>query len=254
MQKQHLFKNLSQEQTLLHKVTQKNITSPFSFSLALHTQETKEEIIKNRENIEKEFPKMHFIVANQTHSANIKIITEEKNIGWKQEETAIRECDALITQEKNIMLTILTADCVPILIFDPIQQVIAVVHAGWKGTEQKILLKTIQKMQSHFQSESKNIIVGIAPAIGKCCYEVDWNVAKYFKNIKNSYSSKNNKYMLNLPYINKLQLLQAGLKEENIEMSNICTACQVDSYFSYRKEQGCSGRFMSMIGLKSITQ
>ena len=251
--KQHLFKNLSQEQTLLHRVTQKNTTSPFSFSLALHTQETKEEIIKNRENIEKEFPNMYFIVANQTHSANIQIITKQKELGWKHEETAIKECDALITQEENIMLTILTADCVPILLFDPIQKVVAVVHAGWRGTEQKILLKTVKKMQKIFNSKSNDIIVGIAPAIGRCCYEVDWNVAKNFENMPNAYSPKNNKYMLDLPYINKLQLLQAGLKEKNIEMSNICTACQVDSYFSYRKEQGCSGRFMSMLGLKSTS-
>jgi len=104
-------------------------------------------------------------------------------------------------------------------------------------------------MQEEFNSNPKNIIAGVAPSIGRCCYEVDWNVAQHFETIENAYDKKGDKYMLDLPYVNKLQLLNAGLLEENIEMSNICTACEVEDYFSYRKEGGCSGRFMSMIGL-----
>jgi len=76
-------------------------------------------------------------------------------------------------------------------------------------------------------------------------------VAKHFFKYPKSYTIKGEKYMLNLPYINKEQLLKAGLVEKNIELSNICTSCEVENYFSYRKEQGCSGRFMSMIGLQA---
>jgi YfiH family protein len=148
------------------------------------------------------------------------------------------------------MLTIMTADCVPILHFDTKQKVVAVIHAGWKGTEQEIALKTVEKMKESFNSNPKDIMAGIAPSIGKCCYEVDWNVAKHFEHIENSYEDKGEKQMLDLPYINRKQLLHAGLKKGNIEMSNVCTACEVGNYFSYRKEQGCSGRFMSIIGLK----
>jgi len=147
------------------------------------------------------------------------------------------------------MLTILTADCVPILLLDPVKNVVAAVHAGWKGTQQEIVLKTVEKMKETFNCNPKNILAGIAPSIGKCCYEVDWNVAQYFEKIEHAYSQKNEKYLLDLPLINKTQLLQSGLLETNIEMSHICTACEVVSYFSYRKEGGCSGRFMSMIGL-----
>ena len=244
----YTFQNLSQ-QKCHHLVTQKNQNSPYSFSLALHTQEEPQQILANRDRLKKAFPTMRFVVANQTHSANITIISEPQEIGWNSVEDAIENCDALITDQKNIMLTILTADCVPILLFDPITNVIAVVHAGWKGTQQEIVLKTVQKMQKEFNANPKNIVAGIAPSIGECCYEVDWNVAQHFDNIKNAYTQKEDKYQLDLPHINHHQLLKAGLQSEHIELSNICTACNVQNYFSYRKEQGCSGRFMSMIGL-----
>ena len=252
MKKYYTFKNLLAHKNCTHLITKKDLTQAHSFSLALHTGEEPQKIITNRNDIAKNFPAMHFIVANQTHSSNIYIVKEEKELGWHSLNDAIEDCDALITDQKNIMLTILTADCVPILLFDTKQKVIAAVHAGWKGTEQKIVLQTVKKMQEVFNSEPKDILAGIAPSIGKCCYEVDWNVAQHFKDIKDAYhekGEKEEKYMLNLPYINKVQLLQAGLSEHHIEMSNICTACEVENYFSYRKENGCSGRFMSIIGL-----
>jgi len=246
----YTFKKLLNQKNCTHIITKKDIAQAHNFSLALHTGEEPQKIIENRTAIAKNFPNMHFIVANQTHSDNIVII-KEKNKTWlsSREEHAIEDCDALITNRTDIMLTILTADCVPILLFDPKQNVVAAIHAGWKGTEQEIAAKTVKKMQEEFNSNPKDIIAGVAPSIGRCCYEVDWNVAQHFEAIENAYDKKGDKYMLDLPYVNKLQLLNAGLLEENIEMSNICTACEVEDYFSYRKEGGCSGRFMSMIGL-----
>jgi len=247
----YTFQNLSKERECLHFVTQKDKAEPFSFSLALHTQENPIDIISNREYFSKKFPNMHFIVANQTHSDNIHIVKEAKTEGWKSLDTAIENCDALITNQKNIMLTILTADCVPILLFDKKEHVIACVHAGWRGTEQEIVSKTVQKMQEVFNSNPKNIIAGIAPSIGKCCYEVDWSVTKHFKDIQGAYEDRGEKQMLDLPHINRVQLLNSGLEKENIASSNICTACEVKNYFSYREEKGCSGRFMSMIALRT---
>lgn len=250
MKKFYKFKNLSKEQNCIHLITQKEQREPYSFSLALHTKENPFDIIKNRDFFTHKFPNFSFVVANQTHSSNIKIIRRKETRGWREIDSAIENCDALITNQRRVMLTVLTADCVPILLFDKINSVIAVVHAGWRGTEQKIVSKTIKKMIEVFNSNPKDILAGVAPSIGKCCYEVDWSVTKYFKDIDGSYKEKNNKQMLDLPYINRVQLIEVGLDEENIELSNICTACQVNNYFSYREEKGCSGRFMSMIGLK----
>ena len=245
----YTFDNLSKQTVCHHLVTQKEPKAPYSFSLALHTQEEPSKILQNRNFLKEIFPTMSFVVANQTHSSNIHIVTKNQEIGWQKLEEAIEDCDALITNQPNIMLTILTADCVPILLLDTKQKVVSAIHAGWKGTEQEIVFKTVKKMQEEFNSNPKNIIAGIAPSIGKCCYEVDWNVAQHFENVENAYDKVGEKYMLDLPHINKSQLLKAGLKKEHIELSNICTACKVEHYFSYRKEQGCSGRFMSMIGL-----
>jgi len=238
---------------LHHKISTKDKNHPYLFSQALHTGEESTAIIANRHALARalESDTLHFIVANQTHSDNIHIITKEHTQGWESLENAIEDCDALITNQTDVVLTILTADCVPILLFDPVQNVIAAVHAGWKGTQSEILSKTIERMTQTFGSKPQDIMAGIGPSIGACCYEVGKDVAQHFSHIPHAYTPKDTKYMLDLPYINKQQLLHAGLNEQHIEMSNICTACEVDRFFSYRKENGCSGRFMSVIVLQS---
>ena len=247
------FASLQKYNTLVHAVTKKSSFHPYNLSLALHTGEEKVDILANREQIAKQLgskENFHFVVANQTHSDHIKIIGKAETKGWGSMDDAIEDCDALITQEKKVILTILTADCVPILLYDTKQEVVAAVHAGWKGTESKIVAKTVLKMQERFDSKVEDISAAVAPSIGRCCYEVGEDVAKHFFDTQKGFTKKGEKFMLDLPYINKYQLLSVGLKESNIEMSDVCTACEVENYFSYRKEQGCSGRFMSMIGMK----
>ncbi len=243
------FKNYPQ---CLHTVSTKLPSEPFGFSMALHTGEDKPSIIENRKKISSLLglsDDFHFIVASQTHSDHIKVITEKETKGWSGVEDAVADCDALITNQKGVMLTILTADCVPVLLYDKEKEVIAAIHAGWKGTEAKIVAKTVQKMMKIYGCDPENMIAGIAPAIGRCCYEVGKDVAKHFFNEPRSFDILGEKYMLDLPLINKKQLLDSGLLGEHIEMSDVCTACEVERFFSYRKEHGCSGRFMSMIGL-----
>jgi len=247
--KRYLFSNFSKHSSLVHLISKKNGSRDFNFSLALHTGETPKKILNNRDVIQSEFPHMNFVMANQTHSSNIEVVNNIETRGWKSQKDVIKECDALISNKRGVMLTILTADCVPILLFDTKHSVVGAVHAGWRGTEQEIVFKTVKKMQKEFGSNPKDIIAGVAPSIGRCCYEVGEDVAKHFFRYNNIYKQKNGKFMLDLPNINKIQLQKAGLLEKNIEMSAICTACEVTDYFSYRKEQGCSGRFISMIGL-----
>ena len=236
----------------IHAVTTKKSLEPYEFSLALHTGEEAKSIIKNRQKVSSLLSsdgRLDFIVANQTHSDHVKIISEKESKGWKALEEAVADCDALITDKKGVMLTILTADCVPVLLYDTKREVIAAVHAGWKGTQKKIVAKTVQKMVEVFGSGPKDIIAGIAPSIGQCCYEVGKDVAEHFFDIPEALVSVGEKYMLDLPLINKKQLMDTGVNDSNIEMSGICTACEADRFFSYRKEQGCTGRFMSMIAM-----
>ncbi|WP_295419204.1 peptidoglycan editing factor PgeF [Sulfurovum sp.] len=246
------FEHFQKYKELLHAVTTKSMGSPYEFSLALHTGEDQQEIIQNRtilSSLLAEDKQVHFVVADQTHSDHIKVIKSKETKGWQSLEDAVEDSDALITNVPDVVLTILTADCVPVLLYDERQKVVAAVHAGWKGTKKRIVAKTIVKMTEIFGCDPEDIIAGIAPSVGRCCYEVDRNVAGHFFDIPESFASVGEKFMLDLPLINKKQLLDAGIKKEHIEMSGICTSCEVDRFFSYRKEQGCSGRFMSMIGL-----
>jgi YfiH family protein len=246
------FKQFEDHPECMHAVTTKRSLEPYTFSLALHTGENEASIIDNRKKVSSLLgldDELHFIVANQTHSDHINIITEKETKGWIGLEDAVEDCDALITNKKGVVLTILTADCVPILLYDKEKEVVAAIHAGWKGTEAKIVAKTVKKMITVYGSDPKDIIAGVAPAIGRCCYEVGEDVAKHFFTEPLSFDIQGEKYMLDLPFINKKQLLDSGVLEEHIEMSDVCTACEVERFFSYRKEQGCSGRFMSMIGL-----
>lgn len=254
MSKFYRFSHFKKYPRVLHAVSQKVEERPYSLSLALHTGEEKNIIVKNRQEILRELgwnSSIDFIVAHQTHSDHIKIIEKKMTLGWKSNSDAVEDCDALITDVADVVLTILTADCVPILLYDPSKEVVAAVHAGWKGTQKQIVEKTVEKMVEKFSCDVADIRAGIAPSIGQCCYEVGEDVAKYFYDNPKVCKEKNSKYMLDLPAINKKQLLKSGIKEKHIEMSHICTSCHVENYFSYRKEKGCTGRFMSMISLSS---
>jgi len=230
-------------------ISTKEAHKPYANSLALHTQENPVDIIANREDLHLSPSPLHYIVANQVHSNRIEVICEKDSKGWLEEQSAISDCDGLITDQKGIVLTILTADCVPILLYDTKREVIGALHAGWKGTQLKIAQHAITIMQESFHSDPKDIHAYIAPAIGDCCYEVGSDVAQHFET--DSFETKGEKFMLDLPYDNEKQLIQMGVAKEHIIQSRICTACEVDRFFSYRQEQGCSGRFMSMIWIEA---
>ena len=140
------FSHFKKSPSLLHAVTTKSNDLPYAFSLALHTGEAVENILANRNKLStllhSDEP-LHYIVANQTHSDNIKIITHKETKGWESLSDAIEDCDALITDVKGVVLNVLTADCVPILLYDKEKEVVAAVHAGWKATKAQILPKTI---------------------------------------------------------------------------------------------------------------
>lgn len=189
----------------------------------------------------------------QTHSSNVVIINQE-NL-----DTEIIDCDALITNLKGVALTMTTADCQSIFLYDPINEVIANIHSGWKGTLNTIVLNTINLMQDKFNSNPQDIIACISPSIGKCCFEVDEDVYLLFKEkfpfIDDFTENKkiNNsliKYYIDTKELNKYLLIKAGLKEDNIEISTICTKCEYNTYHSYRASKNESGRNLSLIALK----
>ena len=139
--------------------------------------------------------------------------------------------------EKNVYLSITIADCLPIVIFDPQKEVISLIHSGWKGLEKKITKKAIKKMEVNFGVNSKELLVGIGPGIGGCHFEVKEDFPAKFKSYPEAIIKKDGKSYVDLKLIAKRQLEEAGIKPENVDVSSVCTYCQADTYFSYRKDK-----------------
>lgn len=233
--------------------------SPYlSLNLGLHTGDDANVVRENRklfcQAAGMDFNKV--VTAEQIHGANVVVVgSQHAGKGVSEFETAIKGTDALITNEPNLSLMLFFADCVPVLILDPIRKSIGISHAGWKGTVAKIAQKTILAMQSEFGTRPEDCLVGIAPSIGPCCYEVDSQVANQFKeqfvNWTDMLQPYQSKWKLNLWLANQQQLLEIGVKNKNIIISEVCTACNKELFFSYRAEQGITGRIAAAISLKS---
>lgn len=184
----------------------------------------------------------------QIHSDIIRII-KEKDVGITD------EADAMITNIKNVPLMIYTADCVPIVLVDTNKKVIADVHAGWRGTYSQIVVKTIKLMLNEFKSNLDDIVCIIGPAIGPCCYEVSEELVNKFNTIVTNkdckfYIIKEGKFYINLPKINSYLIEKCGIKKENIQNLNICTSCQNDKFYSYRKDNKTDKRIGTIVQIK----
>jgi len=184
------------------------------------------------------------ITMQQIHSGNVVTVHDSNNL-------RIAETDALVTNQKGIPLLVLTADCLPIFLFDPKKEVIGLVHAGYRGLLQHIIEKTIQRFSSEFGSETKDIVVGIGPAIEPECYEVGEEVIAKFQDAFPSFQAifvqKQEKYFLNLREIAVQSLHKEGISKEHIEVAAICTKDD-ERFYSYRGGDK-NGRFGSIICL-----
>jgi hypothetical protein len=158
------------------------------------------------------------------------------------------DCDALITDTTGVALVVTVADCVPILLFDPVQKTIAAVHAGWRGTAKAIVRKAVEKMGTEFNVDPKNLLAYIGPSAGVCCYEVRPDVAVFFKNKVVPYYEE--KYFIDLKKENAIQLMDNGVLAGNIEISANCTICDHELFHSHRREGIKAGRMMACICVK----
>jgi len=162
--------------------------------------------------------------------------------------------DALITDREGVWLAILTADCLPVLFFDPCKRVIAAAHAGWRGTLQHITADTLAEMTRLYGCRPKDVLAALGPAIGPCCYEVGDDVARLFSapvRAGEPFARRNpaGRWTLDLAGLNRLQLLDSGVGEERILQVPVCTRCRGDLFFSVRGQREPTGRQLSVIGL-----
>lgn len=164
----------------------------------------------------------NFIAPHQIHSANIAIASIKGGI--------IPDTDAVIVKDKGVALTLNFADCTPIILFDPILNIAAGVHAGWRGTAAKIAQKTALKMME-LGSQPENIIAAIGPCISKCCFEVTSEVVDALLPYT-VFEPKGEKFMVDLKETNRKQLLDINVTQ--IDIAPNCTVCESDKFFSYR--------------------
>lgn len=157
------------------------------------------------------------------------------------------DCDALVTKARDVCLGISVADCLPILVFDPVKKAIAAIHAGWRGTAGGITGRAIVTMEREFGSKAHDLLVHVGPGAGVCCYAVGDDVATLFDS--RFRFRRNGRCYLDLKAAIALQLKDAGVKPANIEMSPHCTISEPDLFHSFRRDGVKSGRMMGVVGL-----
>lgn len=209
-------------------------------NLGIYTDDSKESVYKNiNKALIDNNMNNDIVYLKQVHSDVIHVVNH-KNINKIKDKVG----DALITNERYVAIGVFTADCVPCIVYDNKNKIIAVVHAGWKGTYQNILYKTINKIINDFNGDKENIYVALGPAIGHCCFEVSLDVAQKFNFVTNT----GDKYFVDLFLENKKQVLDSFVKEDNIFVSNICTKCNNNLFYSYRvnSKTGRIGTFVTL--------
>lgn len=242
---------------ILAGTTLRNPSMPDNNNMALHATTDTEAVLNNRKNFCKQLniTMEHCVLANQTHSANIKEVTaKDLGKGVFTQEDAIKTCDALYTKEKNICIGVFTADCVPILLYDPIKSIICAIHSGWKGTTQAITTKALQVLMEQEGCNPKDVLAYIGPSIAYNSLEVGLEVIDAITQLPFNTDSfikykPNNKAMLDNVGLNKQMLLNAGILPENITIDRNDTFLPNEVFFSYRRDKAC-GRHFSYIYMK----
>ncbi len=192
-----------------------------SLNLAGHTGDNLTDVNSNREILCNHLStcKEMYTHGIQVHGDKIHRVTED-NIGDNS-----NECDALLTTSDKPLLNIFVADCVPIVIYDREKNIGALCHCGWKGTFKTLLKKMIYEFIDDFNSYRSDILIGIGPSIGSCCYNVSSDLFNSFNPVAKEGFKKDSEFFLDLKEINKNQALNAGIPLENIEIMDMCTSC-----------------------------
>ncbi len=243
------FENLSKEKRIKHFVTDRNSgNSQSAFTLSYSSSPDRELIHANRAAVARAIgiEERLLFLPSQVHKTKTVLVDEQTS------KETLAETDALITRSSALGIAVMSADCVPILLYDRKNHAAAAIHAGWRGTVALIVEKALHEMQKHFGTKGENIVAGIGPSVSQEAYEVGEEVvAEVTRAFTNGsrllIPQANNKAKLDLWNANKLQLLEFGVPESNIEISNLCTVKNNAHFFSARK--GDSGRFAAGIML-----
>jgi YfiH family protein len=216
---------------------------PFdSLNTGLHTTDDPKAVRHNRNLIWEKLgiPPDRLVFPEQTHSDTVQAVTEPGRIA---------ACDALVTNTPQLFLTVQTADCFPVFLYDPEKRAVALAHSGWRGTAKNITAKTIAIMQERFGSRAGDLRAAIGAGVQQTCYQVDEPTAQYF-DPKYLTPDGPGHYKLNLQSAITDQLIQQGVTPQFIEADKTCTHCAAALYFSHRRDRQRSGRMLALIGIR----
>ena len=228
-----------------------------SLNIGLHRGDAPENVAKNHEILAKAlgFDREKLVLSHQVHTDTVRCVTAGDALGI--DHHLYPECDALITVDPGTALMIFTADCTPILLHDPVTGAVGAVHAGWRGTAMDIAGKAVREMAKQFGCAPENIRAAIGPNIGFCCFETDGEVPNAMVETYGAAAEKyirpaGDKYYVNLKEINALSLKRRGV--EQIEISESCTVCEHDRFWSHRFTRGQRGSQGAIILCKEGTK
>lgn len=231
-----------------------------SFNCTPYTGDNPEHVLQNQRILTRllpETPREPLVIPYQTHSHNlVEIGSEYLRTTADERREMLQDTDALITREKGICLCISTADCIPVLLFDATHHAIAAIHAGWRGTVNRIVGLTLQAMHQRYGTTGGDVRAVVAPGISLAAFEVGDEVCEAFRaqgfpmQLISQWMPQSHKYHLDLPMANFLQLHDFGVPASQITMSDICTYTQYDKFFSARRMGIHSGRILSGIMMK----
>ena len=244
------FNHLAKFSKIQHGIFTRNTgysNPPFhSLNVSYGTGDDEKKVKKNRQLIAQCMDAGMLIFADQVHSNEILVLTREHEDELNPQSRSAFIGDAMVTHIPGLFLVVQVADCQSVLMCDPIRQVVANVHSGWRGSIDNIIGRTVVAMEKNFGGDPAQIRAGIGPSLGPCCAEF----VNYETEIPEKFwLHKDGGNHFDFWSISRDQLMDAGILKENIETCRICTKCHTDLFFSYRGE-GTTGRFASVIGLK----
>lgn len=224
-------------------------------NLALHTGDQPEQVALRRTKILAALGvnKERLVTAVQTHGTRIRVVDDSAaGAGALDYSTALPDTDGLITATPGLILSIFTADCLPVFIYDPLTPAIGLVHAGWRGTLHGIVPKAVEEMKRVFGTISDRCLVALGPGICSSCFRVGPDLAEEFAALRPEsviHDPSASEFRVDLVQFNQWLLQQAGIRPERIIPSGFCTACEVGDFYSYRAEHGTDGRVISILAL-----
>ena len=224
------------------------------------TRGDKEEAVRenyNRISAALGFSPEDIVTSDQTHTANVRVITAEDRGNGITKPRPYTDVDGMITNVPGLVLATFYADCVPLYFADPVHKAVGLSHSGWRGTAAGIGAVTVKELQKHYGTRPEDIYAAIGPSICQDCYEVSEDVILEFQKTFSRelwkdifYRKENGKYQLNLWEANRQILIGAGILPEHISMPNLCTCCNPEFLYSHRASQGKRGNLGAFLGIK----